>query len=688
LKVKSKVIILGVIFCMLFSLTGMASAATDISNHWARETIEQCLSDGIVSGMPDGSFQPNKNITRAEIATMVNKAFEFKDADTDKTFSDVKADAWYDEQVAIAAKAGYITGFPDGTFQPQKQCTRAEACVMIRKAAGMAEGLESALNIFKDSSSVPAFAKGSVSALVSENLIKGYPDGTFGPQAQITRAESLVMVYRTSTGDHGETVRVTGVELDKTSITVSVDSTTRLKATVKPADAANKKVEWTTSNKEIATVDDDGLVKGIKAGKATVTVTTEDGEKTATCSVNVTSGSSGGGGGSSVAPVKKVANIDMDVTPFMGGISFVDVKVNSSTVTGAVKWKTDKSTTVRNIGEDLRITADDGGSFMLSILDDSDTVIATAVVAVADVTAKDIVVELEKVPPVDVLKANIDMDVTPFMGGISFVDVKVNSSTVTGAVKWKTDKSTTVRNIGEDLRITADDGGSFMLSILDDSDTVIATAVVAVADVTAKDIVVELERVPPVDVLKANIDMDVTPFMGGISFVDVKVNSSTVTGAVKWKTDKSTTVRNIGEDLRITADDGGSFMLSILDDSDTVIATAVVAVADVTAKDIVVELERVPPVDVLKANIDMDVTPFMGGISFVDVKVNSSTVTGAVKWKTDKSTTVRNIGEDLRITADDGGSFMLSILDDSDMVLANAEVAVANVINKDVTLQK
>ena len=318
---------------MLFSLTGMAAAATDISDHWARETIEQCLSDGIVSGMPDGSFQPNKNITRAEFATMVNKAFGFKDADTDKIFSDVKADAWYNEQVAIAAKAGYITGFPDGTFQPQKQCTRAEACVMIRKAAGMAEGPESALSVFKDSGSIPAFAKGSVSALVSENLIKGYPNGTFGPQAQITRAESLVMVYRTSTGDieADETVKVTGVELDKTSVTISVGSTTRLKATVKPADATNKKVEWTTSDKEIATVDDDGLVKGVKVGKATVTATTEDGEKTATCSVSVTSRSSGGGGGgSSVSPPadKPVATISVKNPGVLPGMDLVEVTLS------------------------------------------------------------------------------------------------------------------------------------------------------------------------------------------------------------------------------------------------------------------------------------------------------------------------------------------------------------------------
>lgn len=379
MKVNSKLLILAITFCLVFSFAAQAYAATDISGHWARETIEQCLSKGIVAGMPDGTFQPNKNVTRAEFATMVNKAFGFKDADTDKKFSDIKDSDWYAEQVAIAAKTGYITGMPDGTFQPQRQCTRAEACVMIRRAAGMEEGKESALSVFKDMGSIPAFARGCVSALVSEGLIKGYPDGTFGPQAQITRAESLVMIYRTSTGDFeepDEKVSVTGVELDRDTISISEGSTRKLKATVKPADATNKEVKWSTSDEEIATVDDDGLVKGIKVGKATITVTTKDGNKTATCKVEVTRRSSGGGGGGVSGSIVKVTDISVDSEAMIlevGKTGEIKATIEPSNATNKkVNWTTSDAN-VATVDASGKVTAVGVGEATIIATSDADS---------------------------------------------------------------------------------------------------------------------------------------------------------------------------------------------------------------------------------------------------------------------------------------------------------------------------
>ena len=83
------------------------------------------------------------------------------------------------------------------------------------------------------------------------------------------------------------TVAVTGVTLDKTSISLLVGDSETLTATVSPKDAANKKVTWKSSNAAIASVDANGKVTGVKAGEATITVTTEDGGKTATCKVTV-----------------------------------------------------------------------------------------------------------------------------------------------------------------------------------------------------------------------------------------------------------------------------------------------------------------------------------------------------------------------------------------------------------------
>ena len=82
-------------------------------------------------------------------------------------------------------------------------------------------------------------------------------------------------------------VSVTGVTLNKTSTSIQVGGTETLMATVSPKDAANKKVSWKSDKPEIASVDTDGKVTGVAAGEATITVTTVDGGKTATCKVTV-----------------------------------------------------------------------------------------------------------------------------------------------------------------------------------------------------------------------------------------------------------------------------------------------------------------------------------------------------------------------------------------------------------------
>ena len=84
-----------------------------------------------------------------------------------------------------------------------------------------------------------------------------------------------------------DSIAVIGVSLDKTSITITVGSTETIKATIEPEDADNQNITWTSDNPEVATVNEKGKVTGVKAGKAVITVITEDGEKTATCKVTV-----------------------------------------------------------------------------------------------------------------------------------------------------------------------------------------------------------------------------------------------------------------------------------------------------------------------------------------------------------------------------------------------------------------
>lgn len=123
---------------------------------------------------------------------------------------------------------------------------------------------------------VTAFGVGAVTITVTTQ------DGSFSDVCNVVIAEKVVSV--------------TGVSLDKTSLTLKEGNTSTLGVTISPSDATNKNVTWSSSNNSVATVNN-GVVTAVKAGSATITVTTSDGGKTATC--NVTVQSSGGGGGQS-----------------------------------------------------------------------------------------------------------------------------------------------------------------------------------------------------------------------------------------------------------------------------------------------------------------------------------------------------------------------------------------------------
>lgn len=193
MRIYSKAIIFMIAACLLFTLASLTTASvTDISGHWARETIEKWTSSGLASGYPDGSFRPDNRISRAEFVTLVNKAFNKQDREATSEFSDVAPADWYYREVASGQAAGYISGYPDSTFGPGNPISRQEVASIIVKLKGLSANGDSAIQSLTDAGDFPVWSKSSISAVVVHQIMRGYPDGTFRAENFITRAEAIV----------------------------------------------------------------------------------------------------------------------------------------------------------------------------------------------------------------------------------------------------------------------------------------------------------------------------------------------------------------------------------------------------------------------------------------------------------------------------------------------------------------
>lgn len=128
--------------CMVASLLFVPAAAATFDDvaedHWAANAIGRWADYDVLGGHGDGTFTPEKSMTRAEFASMLVKMLGLT-AKSDKTFDDVSADAWYAEVVSIAVKAGIINGKTAGNFAPNDPVTFEEAAVMMCRAFGLAQ---------------------------------------------------------------------------------------------------------------------------------------------------------------------------------------------------------------------------------------------------------------------------------------------------------------------------------------------------------------------------------------------------------------------------------------------------------------------------------------------------------------------------------------------------------------------
>ena len=148
-----------------------------------------------IVGYGNGEVRPQNNITRAEVATIFFRLLtdDVRDENLTKAnrYSDVAATSWYNTAVSTLSSMGIITGYPDGTFRPNAAITRAEFAAIAARFDN--DGDKTAA---KFSDIATHWAKDEISIAYNNGWITGYPDGTFGPQRDITRAETMTLVNR------------------------------------------------------------------------------------------------------------------------------------------------------------------------------------------------------------------------------------------------------------------------------------------------------------------------------------------------------------------------------------------------------------------------------------------------------------------------------------------------------------
>lgn len=165
---------------------------------WAQLAIQELAARGIVSGVDDTHFEPNRSITREEFVKLLTGLLQLQPLTAETPFEDVAVDAWYAPHVAAAYQKGLVTGVTDTMFGTGSEITREDLAVLIYRAAelrGITLKQTQEQTKFTDDADIAAYAKDAVYALQQAGIVNGTGDGVFAPRETATRAAAAKMIY-------------------------------------------------------------------------------------------------------------------------------------------------------------------------------------------------------------------------------------------------------------------------------------------------------------------------------------------------------------------------------------------------------------------------------------------------------------------------------------------------------------
>lgn len=161
---------------------------------WAKGAIEDLAAKGIISGTGKGCFEPYRLISRAEAMQILTRALGKQSTEAKVSFTDVHSRDWFYPAIQTACSQGWVSGLPDGSFRPKSNMSRYEMAVVLDKAAGLQD---KDLNVAKPlTENMPIWARDSVERCYQAGIIKGKADGLFHGEESVTRAEAAQILYQ------------------------------------------------------------------------------------------------------------------------------------------------------------------------------------------------------------------------------------------------------------------------------------------------------------------------------------------------------------------------------------------------------------------------------------------------------------------------------------------------------------
>jgi len=177
---------------------------TDVSSHWAKDSINDMGSRMVVTGTGAETYEPDRSITRAEFAAIVVRAMGLKKGTTESAFGDVTLTDWFNGYVDTATSYSLITGYDSASFAPNDTITREQAMTILARAmklTGLSVTLTDSeasalLANYTDAGLVSDYAKAGAAACIKTGVVSGTTASTLSPTDSVTRAEVAAMVQR------------------------------------------------------------------------------------------------------------------------------------------------------------------------------------------------------------------------------------------------------------------------------------------------------------------------------------------------------------------------------------------------------------------------------------------------------------------------------------------------------------